>query len=118
MTLQYRPAVDPQQLTASLVSAARCRGSSHAPLYSYGAPPSFREFQTKPRTQFGVMWSHGCPNWLVEIDTKVFEKHFSFLPFCSQQNSFSKTFPFVKPTVRVKTHLRGFLVNKFSPKTF
>src|SRR3954453_5009207 len=95
MTLQYRSAVDPQRLTGSLVSAARHQGSSHAPLSSYGTPPSFREFQTKPRTQLRVMWSHGCPNWLVETDTKVFENNFPF-SFLLPAKLFFKNFSFLQ----------------------
>src|SRR4051794_10650567 len=75
-----------------------------------------RELQTKPRTQLGVMWSHGCPNWLLETDTKVFEKHFSFLLFAPSKSLFQNNFLFAKLTVRAKTHSEIFLKSKFFSK--
>src|SRR3954468_18657582 len=82
------------------------------------APCSFPEIQTKPHTILGVMWSHGCPNWLVETDTKVFENIFPF-SFFSQQSSFSKNlFLFANLTVRAKTHSEVFLKTSFLRKHF
>src|SRR3954451_23797830 len=65
----------------------------------------------------GVMWSHFCPNWLVETGTKVFENIFPF-SFLLPTKLFFKNFSFLQSSWLGQKPIPRFFWKHFSKHHF